>query len=293
MIVPIVVAFLAGNLATLNPCGFAMLPGFLSFYLGTSDGADQVRGGRLGEGLIVGGLVTAGFVGVFAVLAIPLSFGATALAAIFPWAGLMVGLALVVLGTGELAGHHLLVRLPGGRTPRMSRSPREIVLFGAGYALASLSCTLPTFLALTASSFAARGPLGSALVLLSYTAGTATILGGLSIAAALVKDGFTRGLRRLLPVVGRASAILLIGVGVYLVTYWVTALTGASSLAANPIFSIVTTAASGLQTGVGSPAGRWLALFILVSIGIAAGVAARRLRRLLIESLPIQRRKAL
>src|SRR6266498_2748861 len=35
------VAFTAGLLATVNPCGFAMLPAFLSFYVGTAEHADH------------------------------------------------------------------------------------------------------------------------------------------------------------------------------------------------------------------------------------------------------------
>ena len=34
----VTLAFGAGLLATVNPCGFALLPGFLSFYLGGSEG---------------------------------------------------------------------------------------------------------------------------------------------------------------------------------------------------------------------------------------------------------------
>lgn len=295
MIIPVVLAFLAGNVATLNPCGFAMLPAFLSFYLGAADEPDRIRGGRLGEGLLVGALVTAGFVGVFALLAIPLALGATALTSIFPWAGVAVGLVLVAVGARELAGHHLFLLLPGAAQSRRGRSPQEVVLFGAGYAVASLGCTLPTFLALTGSSLAARGPMGSAVVLLSYAAGTATILGGLSIGAAFVRDGFYRKLTRLLPLVGRVSAILLIAVGVYLTTYFVTALTAGASLTGNPVFAFVIHLTGSLQEALTTTIGRWLALLTALGIGIAAAsVAWRWLRRSAIDQMPIQgRRKAL
>lgn len=34
---PLALAFMAGLVATMNPCGFAMLPAYLSWYLSSSD----------------------------------------------------------------------------------------------------------------------------------------------------------------------------------------------------------------------------------------------------------------
>src|SRR5260370_11333904 len=60
-------AFSAGLLASVNPCGFAMLPSMVSFYLGQGeeDYAARSLWRRAGEGLALGALVTAGFLLVF------------------------------------------------------------------------------------------------------------------------------------------------------------------------------------------------------------------------------------
>src|SRR6266545_3223613 len=91
------VAFTAGLLATVNPCGFAMLPAFLSFYVGTAEHADHrgAGGGRVGHGLAVGLAVSAGFASVFVIAALLASAGLSALVRLVPWAALGIGVVLV------------------------------------------------------------------------------------------------------------------------------------------------------------------------------------------------------
>ena len=60
-------AFVAGMVAAVNPCGCAMLPAYLGLYLGAQDGT---QGGQnialqLGKALIIGLVVTAGFLLLF------------------------------------------------------------------------------------------------------------------------------------------------------------------------------------------------------------------------------------
>lgn len=65
--VNLVFAFTAGIFATVNPCGWAMLPSFVSYYLGSQEEEFEQRPWeeRLIEGLILGGLVTMGFLLIF------------------------------------------------------------------------------------------------------------------------------------------------------------------------------------------------------------------------------------
>ena len=55
---PISIAFVAGGLATLNPCGFPLLPAFLSFYAGADEARLPRAPSRVLQGLFVGLLVT-------------------------------------------------------------------------------------------------------------------------------------------------------------------------------------------------------------------------------------------
>ena len=73
--VPVSVALVAGGLAVVNPCGFPLLPAFLSFYLGADEDALPRAPTRILQGLLVGALVSVGFLGLFAFVGLPVSFG--------------------------------------------------------------------------------------------------------------------------------------------------------------------------------------------------------------------------
>ena len=64
---PLALAFGAGLLATFNPCGFAMLPAYLSYFMGLNDDADRGRGASLRSALTVGAVVSFGFLLVFGI----------------------------------------------------------------------------------------------------------------------------------------------------------------------------------------------------------------------------------
>lgn len=218
---PLAFAYSAGLLATVNPCGWAMLPSFVSYYLGAREEGYEQRPlvKRAAEGLVLGLLVTAGFLAVFASAAIILSAGLRAFVRLIPFAALGVGVALVVLGVLMLAGRSSSLGLPLPRMDLRVRNPRAVFLFGVGYALASMGCTLPVFLVVVGSSLSTSGVAGAASLFLSYAGGMATVLMSVSLGAALVKGAVAQGFAKLLPYVNRVAAGLLILAGLYLLWY--------------------------------------------------------------------------
>lgn len=273
-------AFTAGLIATVNPCGFAMLPALLSFYLGASDPERPggAPGGRLGHGVAVGLAVSAGFAGVLVAAALLAAAGLTVLVRLVPWAALGIGLALVGLGGWLLAGRHLGLTVPGRLRPEAGRSYRRVVAFGGAYALASLSCTLAVLLALVGQALATASPLRLLAVLAGYALGAATVLVAVSLSVALAKEALLRRVRRLLPVAGRLAGGLLAVSGAYLVAYWAPTLTRSPARTV-PALAGVGAALSARLTGW-LLAGRWLvAALALVIAGAAAGLAAWRRAR--------------
>lgn len=95
-VTPIVLALGSGMLATINPCGFVMLPSLVSFYLG----ADKAGYGsrpilvRLRDGIAFGLATAVGFVAVFSVLGLVISFGAAGITQYLPWGTVLIGGAL-------------------------------------------------------------------------------------------------------------------------------------------------------------------------------------------------------
>ena len=214
-------AFTAGMLATVNPCGWAMLPSFVAYYLGSRQAGydEQPLVTRLWDGLLLGLLVTAGFLVVFGGAGIAISSGLRAIVQWVPFVALLVGIALTFLGVWLLAGKSLPFSLPTLNVDLQSRNPKTAFLFGIAYALASLGCTLPVFLVVVGTSLTAAGVTGNTVMFFSYAAGMAVVLMAVSLSAALVKGAVTESLRGVLPYVHRIGAVMLILAGLYLIWY--------------------------------------------------------------------------
>lgn len=224
---PVGYAFGAGMVSTVNPCGFAMLPAYLALYLGT--GSDQFyqqslfsRGMRA---LWIAAVMTVGFVLLFGAIGTVVSIGGLLVIGIMPWMGLLIGLALFGFGIWMLTGRSLSASIFNRIAERFG-DPREVstrgfFLYGIAFGAASLSCTLPIFLTIVGSSFTSEGAISGLLQFISYSLGMGSVVLGLTLAAALVKEGLVVGyVRRLMPYVQPVSAWLLVLAGGYIVYYW-------------------------------------------------------------------------
>lgn len=268
-------AFGAGILATVNPCGFAVLPAFLAFYIG--DGTDPVAPGlgRIGNGLAVGTAVSVGFAGVFITAGLAVALGLRTLAQVVPWAAVAIGAALAVVGVAMIAGRHLGIPVGDRLRPGSTRRWRSMVIFGAGYAAASLSCTLGVLLAVVAQATATRNPAQMFAVLGAYGAGSATILTALAVAAATAKAGLSRWLRHLLPVAGRLGGAVLLASGAYLVAYWLPALGHRSGRGRPPIAAADAASAWASRQLDGHG---WLFAILAACLALAVAISALRAR---------------
>ncbi len=95
-------------------------------------------------------------------------------------------------------------------------------LYGVGYALASLACTLPVFAIVVGSATVVGDVAGAGaafIVLITYGLGTGAVLLGVTVSAALFQGAVARWFRRFMPYVRRVSAVLLIVAGLYLIGY--------------------------------------------------------------------------
>lgn len=210
-------ALAAGMLATVNPCGFAMLPGYLTMVVATDGEAS--RRARLGRALAASGLMTAGFVvvfGVFGLLSAPL---AAWLQQWLPVVTLVVGAVMVVLGAVLLAGREVGLLLPKPARGAPSTRIASMAGYGVAFALASVSCAIGPFLA--AAGVALRGgDFGSGLVtFVAYALGMGLVVAVLAVAAALASTAVATGLRRAQPYVTRVGGALLVVTGAYVAYY--------------------------------------------------------------------------
>ena len=103
----------AGLIAAFNPCGFAMLPAYLSYFLGLETNNDDKEQAGVFTGLKVSLTLSLGFVFVFAVIGI-LTNTIISEASIERQAGyitLGIGVLLVLVGLAMLAGYHPVLNL--------------------------------------------------------------------------------------------------------------------------------------------------------------------------------------
>ena len=151
-------SFLRGLIATVNPCGFVLLPTYLMYFLGL-EAARGVPGGaepgaaRRGEAerasvrraLLVGAAVTAGFMAVFVVVGAVTKWSTDWVLANAKYVTGLAGVAFVVLGIAMLFGFQLRVAVPVLAAGRRDTTVRSMFVYGVVYATVSLSCTLYLF----------------------------------------------------------------------------------------------------------------------------------------------------
>jgi cytochrome c biogenesis protein CcdA len=238
-LLPLGFAFAAGMVSAVNPCGFALLPAYLGVFVGQGDPARPLGiAARVRQGLLVGGTVTLAFVLVFTAVGLLVGSAAQVLVGALPWVGLAVGIALVFAGGYRVAGGALYSAVPAqladriaGGSPGMllggsgvtgSSGQRGYFTFGLAYGLASLSCTLPIFLAVVGSSVAAAEVMPVLGRLVLYGLGMGAVIVGLTLAATLLKAAVAQRLRRTVRLVEPAGTVLLLLAGSYVVYYWLT-----------------------------------------------------------------------
>ncbi|HEY4376396.1 MAG TPA: cytochrome c biogenesis CcdA family protein [Acidimicrobiales bacterium] len=217
---PLSLAFTAGMVATVNPCGFAMLPAYLSYFLGI--GGDEPNDATAGvlRGLVVGLVVSAGFAVLFGIAGILLSATSFSVQRWTTRATPVIGAVLVVAGIAFLRGWEPTVRMPHlHRRGQRDRGMWSMFAFGVSYAVASLSCTIAPFTAVVADTFTRSNTVSGIAALLAYALGMAVLLIALTVALATARHGLLRGLRRALPYVTRASGAIMLVMGGYLVWY--------------------------------------------------------------------------
>jgi cytochrome c biogenesis protein CcdA len=226
---PFGLAFGAGMIAAVNPCGFAMLPAYLSLYLGTKEEgfSERSAANRLSRALAVGALVSSGFVVLFGAAGLVISAGGTILVRAMPVLGVLVGEALVVLGLWMLVSRGVNLGSFGRMAARLGDpgkvGARGFFVYGLAYGAASLGCTLPTFLAVVGSGISAGGVTEGAWRFVVYGLGMASVLVALTVALALLKGNLLTRVRKAVPYVQSASAVLLVLAGAYVLYYWWTA----------------------------------------------------------------------
>lgn len=230
------IALVAGILATFNPCGFALLPAYLSaLVLGSEQQsankyAVYFRALRFSLGMALGLVLV---FSLFALIVFPLSLS---LEQYLPAVTALIGVALLLFG----------IQLLRGKSPTLKRilnpniAPRQQFLtqigYGVTFALGSLSCTIGPFLAITSTAFASGSLATILLSFILYGLGMGVTILILALLTAATNRALISKIRGATPVIEKITAVLVIVVGLYICIYaWFEIQSYAGLDASNPV----------------------------------------------------------
>ena len=229
MILPIGFAFGAGMIAAVNPCGFVMLPSYVAVYLLSEKDSPSGMTIRLIRALKVTISMTLGFVIVFGVIGSLVSFGLrSVIGSLLPWFGMGIGIALIAIsglllfGFNQFRYSSLPFRLSSMFTIFQTDTIRGYFFFGVSYALVSVGCALPIFMVVVTSTFAGQSILGILMSYINYSLGMGTIIFVVTIITALLRKSLAFSGNLLGSFLNKATVVLLLVAGIYLVFYWLT-----------------------------------------------------------------------
>lgn len=273
----------AGLLAALNPCGFALLPAYLSsFVIGD---APPDRRTALRRALKATVALTLGFGLVFVAVGFAITSFAAALQAYLPWFTAALGLVLALAGGWVALGRNLpQVRLRG----RAARQARPVAAswpamfgFGISYGIASVSCTLAPFLAVVTAGLRSTNPATGLVLFAVYTLGMGLTVGVAALSVALAHRGIVTSMRRVGAIVPRLAGVVLAIGGLYITWYavWeIRVLHG--DLAHDPVVSIALDAQTWLSTHAhqAGPIGLGAVLILLAGIALIPTTRLKTIR---------------
>lgn len=227
---------LSGGIASFfSPCALPMLPAYLSYYLsaesvpatggdtGTGlgiDGGHSVRRG-LQRGVLFGGLASLGILSVFAVTAVVAGVLGDVLTRVIPVLIPLVGIIVLSLGVLMLANRASVLSRSVQLPEWGDASPKQFFTFGLLFAGAALGCTAPVFFGITLTALSTGGIAGAVTALIGYASGMVGLFVVMTALVAVAKEETAQRIRSLIPYVERASAVLLIGAGLYMLYYYV------------------------------------------------------------------------
>jgi cytochrome c biogenesis protein CcdA len=213
-------SFIRGMVASINPCGFVLLPTYLMYFLGVSATDPHAQRAPIRRALTVGAMVSSGFLVVFFAIGAITQYWTTALFENAKYATAVIGVLFVLLGIAMLFGFKVPFVTPQPDIGERDRTPRSMFVYGVAYAVASLGCTLPLFIATLFQTGKRSGYWAGVANVVAYAAGMALVVITLTLALATANLGFVRWLRSKLQYVEMVSGAFVLLSGFYLLWYF-------------------------------------------------------------------------
>jgi cytochrome c-type biogenesis protein len=203
-------AFTAGVFSLFSPCSYALLPGYVSYYLGAKFGVVKA---------LTGGLAcTLGLITVFAAIGALASSLGELVPQIIPLLDIAAGIILIAMGLGNL----LDLKMPFislNIVPSKKQGFLGLYTYGIVYGLAGVGCSAPIFISVLFYSMS-KGLAQGVLSFVAYALGMGAPLIVTTVLLSQAKDYMIQKINMATEKLRRVSGAILVAVGLYLIYYY-------------------------------------------------------------------------
>ena len=214
-------AFITGMVATVNPCGFVLLPTYLMYFLGVSNSAGGQQRASIGRALMVSLAVSGGFMAVFVLVGTISNFFTDWVLANAKYATGVIAVVFIGLGIAMLFGYKLPISTPKLDAGGKDRTVTSMFVYGVAYAVASIGCTLPLFMSAILFGAARReGYAAGVANVVAYGLGMALVVTALTVGLAFANKRLLSVLRSGMQYVESVAGAFVLLAGIYLLYYF-------------------------------------------------------------------------
>jgi cytochrome c biogenesis protein CcdA len=208
--------FAAGVFATFNPCGFAMLPAYMTMLINSS--TKQATPAQLAlRAIQFASLMSLGVISVFAVFAAVIFPISTSVQKYLPIVTITIGALLIALGAATLLGRAIFLKKLWSPNTAPSTRVKSLYLYGVTFALGSVSCTIGPLLAATSKTLN-LGLLATLRTYLFYALGMSITIMVIALIA-LFSQATLGKVRSSIRIIEIISSVFLIAIGFYLIVF--------------------------------------------------------------------------
>ena len=271
-------SFLRGMVATVNPCGFVLLPTYLMFFLGIEATRTDSEQATVRRALLVGTSVTAGFMVVFVLVGGVTKWATDWVLDNAKYVTGVAGVAFVVLGIAMLFGVKLPIGTPALGVGKRDTTVRSMFVYGVVYATVSLSCTLALFTPM----FFERGGVGVGIVNgAAFALGMGLLVTALTVALAVANHALLRVLRSAMQHIESLAGAFVLLSGVYLLYYfWVVDVNEGSGALTDAVERFQVRITTSLNDN-------WRTVALVLTVIVVAAIVFVGLRRRTVADAPV------
>lgn len=206
-IADLVLILMAGVMASLSPCSFPLLPGYISYYIGASPSLMKTIPSVVA--------CTLGLITIFSLIGLICSLAGSVLYHYFPFMPIVAGIIIILMAFSMI--FEVEIKLP---LKFINVDKRKgiigIFIYGMIYGLAASSCSVPVFLSIIIYAIG-LGSLYGVMAFVVYALGMSIPIAIIAFLASKAKMLLLKKYSKSIKVIQKIGAGVLLLIGLYLI----------------------------------------------------------------------------